>query len=93
MNAVSLNNLWTYLQSLALTASNKKWLADHLYEAAKEGTVASASSHAMADGRKLLSENELPEAVRSLIGVADTMGDDDLNDRDAYYSHLAAKYA
>ena len=35
MNAVSLNNLWTYLQGLTLTAGNKKWLADHLNESAK----------------------------------------------------------
>lgn len=35
MNAISLNNLWTYLQGLTLTASNKRWLADHLYESAK----------------------------------------------------------
>lgn len=35
MNAVSLNNLWSYLQGLTLTASNKRWLADNLYESAK----------------------------------------------------------
>ena len=35
MNTLSLNSLWAYLQSLALTASNKKWLADHLYESIK----------------------------------------------------------
>jgi hypothetical protein len=34
MNTISLNNLWSYLQGLTLSASNKKWLADHLYEAA-----------------------------------------------------------
>lgn len=33
MNAVSLNNLWSYLQSLSLTKSNWQWLADHLIEA------------------------------------------------------------
>ena len=38
MNTLSLNNLWSYLQGLALTASNKKWLADHLYESAKAET-------------------------------------------------------
>ena len=38
MNTVSLNSLWSYLQSLSLTSSNKKWLADHLYEAVKEET-------------------------------------------------------
>ena len=44
MNAISLNSLWTYLQSLTLTTSNKKWLADHLYEAAKEETQAAKAS-------------------------------------------------
>ncbi len=32
MNAVSMNNLWTYLQGLSLTASNRKWLAERLIE-------------------------------------------------------------
>ena len=32
MNAVSMNNLWTYLQGLSLTASNRKWLAERLVE-------------------------------------------------------------
>ena len=35
MNAVSLNNLWSYLQGLSLTASNQRWLASHLIEAAE----------------------------------------------------------
>ena len=36
---MSLNNLWSYLQGLSLTASNKKWLAAHLYEAAESETI------------------------------------------------------
>ena len=32
MNAVSMNNLWMYLQGLSLTASNRKWLAEKLIE-------------------------------------------------------------
>lgn len=32
MNAVSLNNLWSYLQGLSLTKSNRQWLAAHLIE-------------------------------------------------------------
>ena len=32
MNAVSMNNLWNYLQGLSLTASNRKWLAERLVE-------------------------------------------------------------
>lgn len=35
MNAISLNNLWSYLQGLSLTASNQRWLASHLMEAAE----------------------------------------------------------
>ena len=35
MNSVSLNNLWSYLQGLSLTASNQRWLASHLMEAAE----------------------------------------------------------
>ncbi len=34
MNTVSLNHLWSYLQGLSLTASNQRWLATHLMEAA-----------------------------------------------------------
>ena len=32
MNTVSMNNLWTYIQGLSLTASNRKWLAEKLIE-------------------------------------------------------------
>jgi hypothetical protein len=35
MNAVSMNNLWSYLQGLSLTASNQRWLANHLIESAE----------------------------------------------------------
>ena len=35
MNAISLNNQWNYLQGLSLTASNQRWLATHLMEAAE----------------------------------------------------------
>ena len=36
MNTISINSLWSYIQSLGLSTSNKKWLADHLYESVKE---------------------------------------------------------
>lgn len=32
MNAISLNNLWSYLQGLSLTANNRRWLAERLIE-------------------------------------------------------------
>ena len=33
MNTVSLNNLWSYLQGLSLSSSNKRWLGEKLIEA------------------------------------------------------------
>ena len=33
MNAISLNNLWSYLQGLSLTANNQRWLGERLIEA------------------------------------------------------------
>ncbi|MCR5851189.1 MAG: hypothetical protein K6G92_10875 [Bacteroidaceae bacterium] len=43
MNAISLNNLWTFLQDLKLTDNNKKWLADHLYESVEAKKTAAQS--------------------------------------------------
>lgn len=39
MNAAALNSLWRYLESLNLTRSNRKWLAEHLVEPAPATTV------------------------------------------------------
>lgn len=45
MTTVALNNLWTYIESLNLSARNRKWLADKLTESAtKEKAVNSALS-------------------------------------------------
>lgn len=35
MNTAALNNLWSYLQGLSLTATNQRWLASHLIKAAE----------------------------------------------------------
>ena len=39
MNAVSMNNLWNYLQGLSLTASNQRWLAERLLESSEKESV------------------------------------------------------
>lgn len=45
MTTVALNNLWTYIESLNLSARNRKWLADKLTEsAAKEKAAVSTLS-------------------------------------------------
>ena len=73
MNAISLNSLWSYLQSLTLTTSNKKWLADHLYEAAREET--------QADNIMKPIEQLSPE-LQAIIGFAKpvTPCEDDINE-------------
>ncbi len=58
MNTVSLNNLWTYIQGLTLSASNKKWLADHLYEAAKAEERKPTHEEALAEAARIRKEKE-----------------------------------
>ena len=41
MTAVALNNLWTYLQGLALSQSDKEWLANRLILSANTATATS----------------------------------------------------
>lgn len=41
MNAISLNNLWSYLQGLSLTASNQRWLGERLIEASATNSAVS----------------------------------------------------
>ena len=41
MNAISLNNLWSYLQGLSLTASNQRWLGERLIEASESHSATS----------------------------------------------------
>lgn len=38
MNAISLNNLWSYIQGLSLTSNNQRWLAQRLIEASSAKT-------------------------------------------------------
>lgn len=60
MNAISLNNLWTFLQDLKLTDNNKKWLADHLYESVEaKKTVAQSKAETLAQIDKALKEFKL----------------------------------
>lgn len=33
MNSIAMNNLWSYLKGLSLTASNQRWLGERLIEA------------------------------------------------------------
>ena len=50
MNTVAMNNLWTYLQGLSLTAKNKKWLSERLLEPVRASVkMADADDSVMTD--------------------------------------------
>ena len=58
MNATSLNNLWSYIQGLSLTASNRKWLAERLIEPIQEETPVPPVSQTWEEARIDLDESE-----------------------------------
>ena len=74
MNAISLNNLWSYLQGLSLSASNQRWLAERLIEASTAAKVKSAStiiSRRAHKNKKGLSDAELAECLAQYAPLTD----------------------
>ena len=74
MNAVSLNNLWSYLQGLSLSASNQRWLGERLIEAskvAKKSKPANVVVHRVHKRRKALSDAELAERLAQYAPLTD----------------------
>ena len=47
MTTVALNALWTYIESLGLSAKNRKWLADKLTKPTKSRTKTSTGSSSL----------------------------------------------
>ena len=76
MNAISLNNLWNYLQGLSLTASNQRWLGERLIEASTAAksssviTTASLRQHTRKRKRGL-SDTELAERLAQYAPLTD----------------------
>lgn len=76
MNAVSLNNLWSYLQGLSLTASNQRWLGERLIEAstaakATPTDVATTHLHRVYKRRKALNDEQLTERLAQYAPLTD----------------------
>ena len=74
MNAISLNNLWSYLEGLSLSASNQRWLGERLIEAskvAKESEPANVTVHRVHKRRKALSDAELAERLAQYAPLTD----------------------
>ncbi len=93
MNALSLNSLWSYIQSLTLTTSNKKWLADHLYEAIEAEENETKVLTAIEYNMKAI--DQLSPELREIIGFAKPVEliDDDINGDSARDEYLTEKYA
>ena len=84
MNSVALNNLWSYLQGLALTNSNKQWLADHLYEDVK----AKEDSKLQITADDLILSPEILEPVKDITPLPQ-----DFDFDKARLDYLMKKYA
>lgn len=77
MNAVSLNNLWNYLQGLSLTRSNQRWLGEKLIEASSPRTATQEDDMAghqrrTHKRRKALSDKQLAECLAAYPPLTDS---------------------
>lgn len=84
MNATALTSLWTYLQSLTLTANNKKWLADHLYESATREEIQIIDE----DDLPMVTDDDFKLSPETLAMVSDLEPMDETED----YDEIRLKY-
>ena len=91
MNTISLNRLWSFLQSLNLTASNKAWLIEHLHETA---TAEMKDNKIQIESYKMRTIDQLSPELRAIIGFAKPLVEvnDDINGDDARLEYLTEKY-
>ena len=71
---ISMNTVLNFLHSMALSTSNKRWLADHLYEEVR----AEEKAVPIARSKKKLTEKEKDELFFSVAGAwkDDSIGDE-----------------
>ena len=70
---ISMNTVLNFLHSMALSTSNKRWLADHLYEE----VMAEEKATSVVRSKKKLTEKEKDELFYSVAGAwkDDPVGD------------------
>ena len=71
---ISMNTVLNFLHSMALSTSNKRWLADHLYEEVR----AEEKAAPIAKAKRKLTEKEKDELFFSVAGAwkDDPIGDE-----------------
>lgn len=67
MNALSMNNLWNYLQGLSLTASNQRWLAERLLESSESKKVDAEISNKELVFPKIEKDFEVSQEVLDMV--------------------------
>lgn len=75
MTTLALNKLWGFLQSLSLTASNERWLAERLLESAKAKTTATTKEEQKAWANYQLSPEILKISLQNRKLVSDSIED------------------
>ena len=85
MTALSINRLWNFLQSLSLTASNERWLAERLLESANAKTITNVKKQENAWANYQLSPEILNLTLKNRKQVSDTIDD-------SLYDSLKEKY-
>ena len=85
MTALAIDKLWGFLQSLSLTASNERWLAERLLESANAKTASSDS----VKGETWSDYQLSPEISRMSLKNRKLVSD---NIENALYESLEEKY-
>ena len=87
---VVMNNLLNLIHSMSLSASNKRWLADHLYDEVKTETESKADSM---DGWPKVDKKDLviSPSVDNLFKVSEPLSRDE-DVMKGYSSYLNEKY-
>ncbi len=89
---VVMNNLLNLIQSMALTTSNKQWLADHLYEEIKAESEQRTSGTQANDWPKVRREDMvISEEVANMFHVNSPLPED-FDEKKAYVQYLYEKY-
>ena len=75
MTSVAMNNLWSYIQGLSLTARNQKWLADRLLQSSRMAK-ARKDNTLMTEEEFFAGIDEAREQIKRGEGVSFTNLDD-----------------
>ena len=87
-----MNNLLNLIQSMALTTSNKQWLADHLYEEIKAENEQRTSGTQANDWPKVRREDMvISEKVANMFHVNNPLPEN-FDEKKAYGQYLYEKY-